>query len=274
MEEQIKLEENSVESTMLGPLWARAKFSQKNPELLNDKAAIEIIENIKYDLTEIKEQLKGFRGLGLMVRAKSFDKAIDNYISNYPNASIINLGCGLDTNFYRIDNGTIKWYNIDLPNVIEIRERLIPNPDRCKNIAKSILDFSWLEEIEFNPKEGIFIFAGGLLYYFKEEEVKTLFKKLAGKYTGGEFIFDSLNNLGVKVLNKKAKKANVDLRVHFAIDKPYEYFENLSKRINVIDSYILWSRTPFNSEWSFKAKFMILVSKWFKIARIIQLQFI
>ncbi|NVM37388.1 MAG: hypothetical protein HWN81_17465, partial [Candidatus Lokiarchaeota archaeon] len=68
--------EGTVQETMLGPLWARAKYSQISPELLDDQKAIEIIKNIDYDFSKIQEYLGEWRGLGLLVRAKSFDEAL------------------------------------------------------------------------------------------------------------------------------------------------------------------------------------------------------
>ncbi|EPS50207.1 O-methyltransferase domain-containing protein [Clostridium botulinum A1 str. CFSAN002368] len=83
-----------------------------------------------------------------VVRAKTFDDAIKNFISKYPNSSIVNLGAGLDTTFFRVDNENLNWYNIDLPDVIELRKKLLPESDREKCIAKSFLDISWFNDIK------------------------------------------------------------------------------------------------------------------------------
>ena len=97
-----------VQETMLGPLWARATYGEIYPDILNDPKAAQIIKEIKYDFSKIQEYLDEWRALGLLVRAKSFDKALINYIANHPDATVVNIGAGLDTTFYRTDNGTIK----------------------------------------------------------------------------------------------------------------------------------------------------------------------
>ncbi|MHA1373658.1 MAG: class I SAM-dependent methyltransferase [Promethearchaeota archaeon] len=190
-----------VEETMLGPLWARAKYSQLYPEILDDLKAIEIIKNVDYDFSNIEDYLGEWRGLGLMVRAKNFDIAVKKYIENHPSATIVNIGAGLDTTFYRFDNGTIKWYDLDLPSAILFRKKLLSESERNKFISKSALDYSWFDEIEFNLNNGIFFIAGGFVYYFKEDEISTLIIEMAKRFPKAELIFDATSKLANIVVN-------------------------------------------------------------------------
>ena len=190
MSEDFSLDSDSIEETMLGPLWARATYSKLYPELLDDQQAIQIVEKIDYDFTEIAKYLGEWRSLGLLVRARSFDKAIEEFIIHHPNASVINIGCGLDTTFSRVDNGTLKWYNLDLPDAIAYRNQFIPENSRTKNISKSVFDYSWVDEGDIKIEDGAIFFAGGFVYYFEEEEICELITFLAEKFPGGEFIFD------------------------------------------------------------------------------------
>ena len=99
---------------------------------------------------------------------KSISRILKKYIKDYPKATVVNIGCGLDTTFSRVDNGKIKWYNLDLPDVIKFRKELIAETPRSKNISKSVFDYSWFNDIDFNIEDRIFFFAGGFLYYFVE----------------------------------------------------------------------------------------------------------
>jgi len=175
--------------------------SEIQSEILDDLKAIEIIKNVDYDFSNIEDYLGEWRGLGLMVRAKNFDIAVKKYIENHPSATIVNIGAGLDTTFYRFDNGTIKWYDLDLPSAILFRKKLLSESERNKFISKSALDYSWFDEIEFNLNNGIFFIAGGFVYYFKEDEISTLIIEMAKRFPKAELIFDATSKLANIVVN-------------------------------------------------------------------------
>ena len=99
---------NDVEETLVTPLWGRAKFSQEHPSLLNDTKAIELVEQIVYDFKRLDKTLGSLGNLMHAARAKQFDYKIHAYIAKHPKASVIDLGAGLDTAYYRIDNGSIR----------------------------------------------------------------------------------------------------------------------------------------------------------------------
>ena len=141
----MKIELKNVEETMLHPLWSRAKVSREYSSLFNDPKAVELVEKIDYDFSRLGDNL--FQHLFMAARAKQFDDKIRSYITEHLRASIINLGAGLDTTFYRVDNGMIHWYDLDFPNVIAIREQLLPTTDRITYISKSIFDSSWCNDI-------------------------------------------------------------------------------------------------------------------------------
>jgi len=122
--DKVKVKLSSVSQTLLPPLWGRAQVSKEYSSLFYDAKAIELIEKIDYDFSTSDVPLIGivfnvFRELNLLgpftLRVKQFDDKIRAYIKKYPCASVINIGAGLDTTFYRVDNGTIHWYDLDLP---------------------------------------------------------------------------------------------------------------------------------------------------------------
>lgn len=274
MSDDFSLESGSIEETMLGPLWARATYSKLYPDILDDPQAIKIIEKLDYDFTNISSYLEEWRSLGLLVRAKSFDEAIKRYIESYPYSTVVNIGCGLDTTFFRVDNGTIKWFNLDLPNAIKYRNQVISETSRSKNISKSAFDYGWMNDIEFNPENGIIFFAGGFVYYFEKEEIHKLLVYMAEKFPGGEFIFEGISNLALRVINRRAKKAKADMRLHYAIGNPTKEFSKWSKTIELIDWYTIWARTPINRNWSKKTLKMLKLSERLKTGKIIHLKFL
>jgi len=267
--------DEKVEETMLGPLWARAKYCQLYPELLNDLKAIDIIKNVDYDFSNIEDYLGEWRGLGLMVRAMNFDIAVREFIEKHPSATFVNIGAGLDTTFYRVDNGTIKWYDLDLPSAISFRKTLLSESERNKFISKSALDYSWFDEIEYDLNNGIFFIAGGFVYYFKEDEISSLIIEMAKRFPRAEMIFDALSKLAIKVANLRAKKAGEkELRFHFGVGNPTKIFPKWSPKVQVYDWYTIWARTKINPNWDKKAIATIKKSERVKAAKIVHLKFL
>jgi O-methyltransferase involved in polyketide biosynthesis len=265
---------SKIEETMLGPLWARATYSQKYPELLEDQKAIEIMERVDYDFSQIREYLGEWRAVGLMIRAKRFDEAAKKYIGKHPFTTIINIGAGLDTTFSRIDNGKIKMYNLDLPGAIEFRNSLIPNSERNKNIATSAFNYKWIQKIDYKMKKGIFFIAGGFIYYFNEKKVSKLIAKLADQFPGGEIVFDTVSSLAMKIVNKRAEKAESELRFQMAMNNPYEVIPQWSEKLEIKECFVLGDHVSTRKNWKLKTKIMNKITNWLKTARIIQLRFL
>ncbi|HXY88038.1 MAG TPA: class I SAM-dependent methyltransferase [Candidatus Acidoferrales bacterium] len=163
------------------------KSKQGYSSLFNDTKAIELVEKIDYDFSILEENL--FQNLFMAARAKQFDDKIKSFIAEHPRASVINLRAGLDTAFYRVDNGLVQWYDLDLPNVIAIQEQLLPTTDKITYISKSIFDPSWCNDIK-DVENGVFIVACGVLAYFKETQIKQLFSMLADNFPNGQVVFD------------------------------------------------------------------------------------
>ena len=110
---------------------------------------------------------------------------------------MVNLGAGLDATFYRVDNGIIHWYDLDLPAVIDMRLKLLPEPDRVTYVAKSLLDPSWCKDI--NTEDGVFMIASGAFQFFEESEMKQFFLMLADNFPDGEIVFDVPSKIGTDI---------------------------------------------------------------------------
>ena len=199
--DKVKVKLNGISASMLGCLWNRAQLSKEYSSLFYDAKAVELAEKIDYDFSTSDTPFRGImfnisRKVNLpsfespVLRAKQFDDKIRAYIAEHPRASVISLATWLDATFYRVDNGLIHWYDLDLPAVIDVRKQLLPEPDRVTYIAKSLLDPSWCKDIE-HTEDGVFMIAGGLLRYFEEAQIKQFFSMLADNFPGGEIIFNA-----------------------------------------------------------------------------------
>jgi O-methyltransferase involved in polyketide biosynthesis len=204
---EIKL--GSVQKTLLLPLWGRAIETQKPKPLLVDRKAVSIISNIPYDFTVIAKNVHPLSRISWVARSIYFDKKIKEFIDIFPDATIVNIGCGLDTTFDRVDNGKIHWYDLDLPDTIELRKKYISETDRRKFISKSVFDTSWYDKIE--KKNNVMLLIAGVLYYFDESDIKRLFSDLHTFRPGVEIVLDYASELGIKVSNKKVlEKGGMD----------------------------------------------------------------
>ena len=128
------------------------------------------------------------------------------FLKKYPQASVVNIGCGLDTTFERIDNGNVYWYDLDLPDVIDLRRKFIRESERRKFIVSSFFEDDWFQNL--HVEDNILFIAAGVLYYFKAEEVQNVFKKIADRFPGSEMIFDASSPLGIKMANKMVIKTS------------------------------------------------------------------
>lgn len=267
------IEKGSIEETMIGPLWARATFSKQYPDILKDPKAVEIKNKMNYDFSELKEFLGEWRGIGLLVRAKNLDNEVKKYLEDHPEATVVNIAAGLDTTFHRIDNGKITWYDLDLPEGIEFRKQFLPETQRNKYMAQSAFDFSWMDEIKFEPEKGAFFLSGGFIYYYTEEEISDLVATLAERFPGGGMAFDTVNKIAAKVINKKAKKYDTDLSFKLPIGKPTKTIPNWSDKIEIEDWYTMYERTSINPDWQKKTRKAIKISDFLNVAKIISLRF-
>jgi O-methyltransferase involved in polyketide biosynthesis len=242
----MKLDLGGVEETLLVPLWGRAKFSRENPSILNDTKAIELVEQLDYDFARLDKSLGVLGNLMHAARAKHLDDKIRAYVAKHPEASVIDLGAGLETAFYRIDNGSIHWYDLDLPAVIDVRRRLIPETGRSTCIVKSLLDPSWLDDIT-GTKNGVFMIAAGVLLYFQESDIKSFFSSLADGLSGAEIVFNTQSRLAKLRCNWGMWRIGMEA-TKWAM-KDARTITKWDNRIKVLDQFPLFKDIPRDPAW-------------------------
>jgi O-methyltransferase involved in polyketide biosynthesis len=207
--EKITVDLGNVQRTMLLPLWGRAVESKKDKPLLVDQTALQIIEAVDYDFSTMTHHLSDLTQMAWIMRSLCIDETVRIFLGKYPAGTIVNIGCGLDTTFDRIDNGSVIWYDLDLPDVIELRRQFIEETERRQFISASFLDENWLNEICVS--EQVFFIAAGVFYYFKENEVKDFLVRLADRFPGCEIIFDASSPYGIKTANRMViKRSGLD----------------------------------------------------------------
>ena len=220
------IEKNTVQETLVIPLFGRLICSEHFPELFSDPEAKRICDSLDYDFAEKRKKMESAAGLfgALEVAQRQYDLVCEvrDYLKGHPNAAVVNLGCGLDDTFRKCDNGTCRGYNLDMPDVIRIRDELLPAGEREENIACDLNDYTWMDRID--ASNGAVFFAAGVFYYFKTEAVIKLLIAMAKRFPGAVLAFDSCNGRGAKMMRKTwLKEAGItDVSAYFSLEDENE----------------------------------------------------
>ena len=232
-----KIEKNTVQETLIIPLYARKVCSELYPNLYRDETAIRLISEIDYDFSDAEKNsrslMQRFGSLEVAMRQNDLAFEIRDYLKNHPKAAVVNLGCGLDSTGRSCDNGSCKIYNLDFPDVIDVRNKLLPAGDREENITCDLNDTEWFAKIDASG-EAIF-FATGVFYYFLTEQVRALVQAMADAFPGGVLVFDAANRTAVKMIAKTwLKSAKIkDVGAYFAVSDAKSELSAWGKNIAV-----------------------------------------
>ena len=222
-----KIEKNTVQETLIIPLYARKMCSELYPSLYRDEAARRLVNAVDYDFSALEKKsrnsMQRFGFLEVAMRQNDLAFEVREYLKSHPNAAVVNLGCGLDSTGRACDNGKCKLYNLDFPDVIAVRNELLPAREREENIPCDLNDTAWFSKIDASG--GAVFFASGVFYYFLTEQVKALVQKMADAFPSGVLVFDAANRTAVKMIAKTwLKSAKIkDVGAYFAVsDAPKE----------------------------------------------------
>ncbi len=198
------IEKNTVQETLVIPLYGRKMCSELFPQLFRDETAIRLLDQIDYDFSTLAQKsqstVQQFGFLEVAMRQNDLAWEVRDYLKKHPKAAVVNLGCGLDDTGRNCDNGRCKLYNLDFPDVIAVRDALLPAGEREENIPCDLNDYSWFERID--ASEGAVFFAAGVFYYFLTEQFQTLVQAMAQAFPGGRLVFDTARKAAVKMMLK------------------------------------------------------------------------
>jgi O-methyltransferase involved in polyketide biosynthesis len=270
---KIKIELGSVQETLLIALWCRARENEREKPCLLDPKASEIVHQLDYDFSRMEKGLAEYTVLLSNITCRYCDDAIRRFTADHPRATVVNIGAGLDTTLYRVDNGLLRWYDLDLPDVIDLRQRLMPETDRSRCIARSVFDFTWFDEIGAS-QDGLFMFARGVLCYLDTADLKRLFSAITVRFPGAEMIFNSYNAIGIWGGNHLVvKQAGIrDAPLKWAIPRPAQ-LTKWDSRIEVVDEWPVFSRVPRDSSWKWATVIVAGLFDMFRCMSMVHLRF-
>ncbi|MGD8779164.1 MAG: class I SAM-dependent methyltransferase [Ignavibacteria bacterium] len=258
---------SNIPETMLIPLRARYLETKTENGIINDPKSVEILDGIDYDFSGKKGVSKGTQ-IGTAIRTEILDEQTNKFLAHNPNSVVVNLGCGLDTRHHRLDNGIVTWFDLDLPGSIEFRKNFFNETYRFKFISKSFLDFSWVDQIP-KSKPTLFI-VEGLLMYFTEEEVKSLFKVISENFPDAEMLLEAMSPIMVKDSNQHPDLKTYNASFKWGI-KTGKEIENWNIGANFVNEWYYFDRHRERAPFIYKI--FILIPVFRKMMKIVHLKF-
>lgn len=196
-----KVTVTGVPETMIQTLYARAKESQKPDAKIKDTMAVEIVSELDYDFSNADKDKA--MGSGVIARTIVLDRMVGEYLDSHPQAVVVNIACGLDTRCYRMRGKYSRWYNIDLPETMEIRKRFLTEDGPVYQIAKSATDASYPEKISYD-KEDILVVIEGLSMYLKEADILQMFSVIEKNFPKATVFIETMSPFFVKHIKEKS----------------------------------------------------------------------
>ncbi len=236
---------NGIPETLLITLWARAVETGRPDSLIRDQYAVKMMERIDYDFAKFEKAW--LSQTGVAVRSQILDGATRSFIDQHPEGVIINIGCGLDTRFLRMNHDKIYWYDLDLPEAIRIRKKFFEETARYRMIAKSAFEISWKDEIRTDGRS-VLIIAEGVLMYFEEERVRDLLQQLAEAFPGAEMLLEVMPPTLVKLSKKHDTVGKMGLRFQWGIHNRRE-LGTYDPRIRLTEEWNLFDVHPERWKW-------------------------
>ncbi len=212
---------SDVAETLLIMLYIRAIESQRPDALIKDEKAVALVRQMDQDflrnkLAKIAEETR----VAIVLRNREFDRYARDFLARYPEAVVVHIGCGLDARFERVDNGRVEWYDLDLPDVIELRRKFIGGERaRYHLLGCSVLDSAWLDTLSVHRQRPFLFLAEGVFMYFEEAQVKSLVLALQERFPGAELVFDAFSPFFVWANNRRVTLTKIGARCHWAIKR-------------------------------------------------------
>lgn len=239
MPEKVFQSQDEISETLLIPLYVRAKETRRPDALMRDERALALVQQIDYDFSQIKLQSHDL--VAIILRVREFDRFGRVFLQNCPDAAVVHIGCGLDTRFERLDNGRVEWYDLDLPEVIALRQKLLGSEKgRCHTLACSVFDHAWMEALASQHRPTLFL-AEGVFPYFTEAQVKSLVLDLRDHFPGSELVFDAHRPLTIFLDNLQLALSGLRARLHWGMRGAWT-LESWGEGIRLLEEWYYFDR--------------------------------
>ncbi len=217
---KVAVELGPVQETLLIPLLGRAKETQKDKGLIQDEKAVEIVKALDYDFSKWD---KSQTLTGATLRTRMFDRYVQSFLSAHPTGTVIEIGCGLNTRFERLDNGKALWFDLDLPDSLALRQQFFTDQPRRTMLEASVLETNWMDTVAATGGPWCFI-SEAVIIYLESDQAKQAITQIANRFPGAWILTDTTSQ---KMVNSQSthdamKYMSQDSWFRWACDDPQE----------------------------------------------------
>ncbi len=254
--ESLDIDVNDVSATLFVTLYCHALESQSKNPILNDPMSVELVQRLNGKLYHSDQVLykRLVRGrldkkliVHIAIRAKKYDQYVRDFLKHSPEGVIVNIGCGMDTRFWRIDNGRTSFYDLDLPEVISIKKKLITENERYHFIGCDVLDHDWMSVLDRHGRGPYLFIAEGVFMYLRQRDVKSLVLKLQSQFPGSELVCEVFNQVWLrKPLLKKMMDFKMKKELHLGPGATFHFGISSSEAMETWNPGI-----QFLDDWSY-----------------------
>jgi O-methyltransferase involved in polyketide biosynthesis len=221
-----KIRLTKEKETYLATLYGKALDAQAPNVILGDRFAADAVARIDYDFEQLKLPSGG--EITLPMRALHFDQWTRAFLAANPASTVLHLGCGLDTRVYRVDPGPqVRWYDVDMPDVIALRKQLYPPRDSYHIIGSSVTDLAWLDGIAGDTP--VMVVAEGLLMYLQEKDGTALLRRITEQFPSGQVAFDAYSGTMTRLVSRLATVRGAQVELVWGIDDPHDLEQQVPK---------------------------------------------
>lgn len=255
--EKVSLTE--AQETLLITLYAKGRGCPET--FFHDETAQRIMQQIDYDFNQLN--VPTGTNLTVCLRAQKLDEYARQFLQERPQSLVLHLGCGLDGRYQRINNNQVQWYDLDLPDVINLRRKFFSESDNYHLIAASVTDLSWLDAI---PHQGLptLIIAEGLMMYLAEDDVKQLLLALQSAFPGCHLTFDAYSELTARRVKSHRSLKQTGATIQWGIDDP-QTMETWGEGIQFREEWF-FVQSPQIAQLAFRYRLMFKLAGLFTAA--------
>jgi O-methyltransferase involved in polyketide biosynthesis len=248
-----------LQETMLVPLYLRAIETLRKHPILKDPKAIEIADSIDWDFRRFGQRP---RVISSALRSGMLDEWAKAFLSRHPEGTVVEIGAGLSTRFERLDNGTVHWFDLDLPDVVGLRRRFFTDTGRRVTLAASILDSDWVATVRRSPGPYCFL-AETVFVYLQEQDVMAALARIAANFPHASLAFDTTTRKGIELMNKDHERRGLDARFRWACPHPKE-IEHWGIGLHLVES-----RSLIDVPDSLRSRLSLLMRTTFRVLDIL-----
>ena len=240
----------NVSKTAIVTLRSHVLESQKNKPIINDPMAKYCLDKLVLLAMEDEKALLFNRKLSLSltnhiaIRARKYDSIINDFISKNSSSIVVNLGCGFDTRYWRIDNKKCEYIELDLPEIVEMKKDILKDHLSYELIGCSVLDSSWIDRVTSKVNRNFLLIAEGLFMYLPKVDVINLFKTFSERFYHSQIVLEVVTEkytrgIWKKIVIMKIKQAlgfDAGSSYNFGVKNAFE-LESYGNGIKVVDEW-------------------------------------